>query len=100
MDLYIQFFSGENILGYKSPWDQRLSGFFNQELKATAPEKWKLIQLRSQMYQGDLSKFYLEEIKINKMTKNLPKIKKYLLNIKIVKTIFVKNKIINYIINE
>ncbi|MFT6502286.1 MAG: hypothetical protein ACJASQ_002412 [Crocinitomicaceae bacterium] len=39
---------------------------FNQELKATAPEKWKLIQLRSQMYQGDLSKFYLEEIKINK----------------------------------
>ncbi len=40
------------------------------------------------------------EIKINKMTKNLPKIKKYLLNKKIVKTIFVKNKIINYIINE
>lgn len=33
IDLYIQFFFGENILGYKSPWDQRLSGFFNQELK-------------------------------------------------------------------
>ena len=39
---------------------------FNQELKATDPGKWKLIQLRSQMYQGDLSKFYLEEIKIKK----------------------------------
>ena len=33
IDLYIQFFLGENILGYKSPWDQRLSGFFDQELK-------------------------------------------------------------------
>jgi hypothetical protein len=42
------------------------SEIFNQELKVIAPEKWKLIQLRSQMYQGDLSKFYLEEIKINK----------------------------------
>lgn len=33
IDLYIQFFFGKNILGYESPWDQRLSGFFNQELK-------------------------------------------------------------------
>ena len=33
IDLYIQFFFGQNILGFKSPWDQRLSGFFNQELK-------------------------------------------------------------------
>jgi O-antigen ligase len=33
LDLYIQFFFGENILGYKSPWSQRLSGFFDQELK-------------------------------------------------------------------
>ena len=33
IDLYIQFFFGANILGFKSPWDERLSGFFNQELK-------------------------------------------------------------------
>ncbi len=33
IDLYIQFFLGENILGFKSPWSSRLSGFFNQELK-------------------------------------------------------------------
>ena len=33
IDLYIQFFFGANILGYQSPWDERLSGFFNQELK-------------------------------------------------------------------
>ena len=33
VDLYIQYFLGANILGFKSPWDERLSGFFNQELK-------------------------------------------------------------------
>ena len=33
IDLYIQFFFGQNLLGFKSPWDQRLSGFFDQELK-------------------------------------------------------------------
>lgn len=33
LDLYVQFFFGQNILGFKSPWDSRLSGFFNQELK-------------------------------------------------------------------
>ena len=33
IDLYIQFFFGENMLGYKSPWGERLSGFFNQELQ-------------------------------------------------------------------
>ena len=32
-DLYIQYFFGENLLGFKSPWDARLSGFFNEELK-------------------------------------------------------------------
>ena len=34
IDLYIQFFFGENVFGFKSPNPQRLSGFFNQELKA------------------------------------------------------------------
>ena len=33
LDLYLQFFLGQNILGFKSPWDARLSGFFNEELK-------------------------------------------------------------------
>ena len=27
IDLYIQFFLGQNILGFKSPWSERLSGF-------------------------------------------------------------------------
>ena len=40
------------------------------------------------------------EIEINEMTKSSPKINKYLLNKKITKTIFIKNKIINYIITE
>ena len=26
-------FFGQNLLGFKSPWDARLSGFFDQELK-------------------------------------------------------------------
>ncbi len=33
IDLYIQFFFGQNLLGFKSPWNERLSGFFDQELK-------------------------------------------------------------------
>ena len=33
IDLYVQFFFGQNLLGFKSPWDARLSGFFDQELK-------------------------------------------------------------------
>ena len=33
IDLYVQFFFGQNLLGFKSPWHARLSGFFNQELK-------------------------------------------------------------------
>jgi len=33
LDLYIQFFFGQNLLGFKSPWNMRLSGFFDQELK-------------------------------------------------------------------
>ncbi len=33
VDLYVQFFFGQNLLGFESPWSQRLSGFFDQELK-------------------------------------------------------------------
>ena len=33
IDLYIQFFWGKNLLGFESPWQERLSGFFNKELK-------------------------------------------------------------------
>ena len=33
IDLYVQFFFGQNLIGFKSPWNARLSGFFDQELK-------------------------------------------------------------------
>ena len=33
IDLYVQFYFGQNLLGFKSPWKLRLSGFFDQELK-------------------------------------------------------------------
>ncbi len=42
----------------------------------------------------------LSENEVNKMTKNSAKTNKYLINKKIIKTIFIKNKIINYIISE
>ena len=42
----------------------------------------------------------LDEKEVEKATKKLPKINKYILNKKILKTIFVKNKIINYIIGN
>ena len=42
----------------------------------------------------------LTEIEVNKLIKNSAKSNKYLANTKIVKTIFVKNKIINYILNS
>ena len=41
----------------------------------------------------------LTEVEVNKLIKNSPKANKYLANTKIIKTIFVKNKIINYILN-
>lgn len=37
---------------------------FKQELKTAYPNKWDLVRLRSELYQSDLSKFYLEEINI------------------------------------
>ena len=40
----------------------------------------------------------LTEIELNKLIKNFPKANKHLVNKKVVKTIFVKNKIINYIV--
>jgi O-antigen ligase len=33
IDLYVQFYLGQNLLGFVSPWKERLSGFFDQELK-------------------------------------------------------------------
>ena len=42
----------------------------------------------------------LSENEVNKMTKNSAKTNKYLINKNIIKTIFIKNKIINYIISE
>jgi hypothetical protein len=39
---------------------------FNEELKTAFPDKWNLVRLRSEIYQSDLAKFYLEEINIKK----------------------------------
>ena len=59
MDLYIQFFSGENILGYKSPWDQRLSGFFNQELKVAHLLTGFFLPAFSYFFQKNPKNFFL-----------------------------------------
>lgn len=42
------------------------SEVYKSELKNTDPEKWKLTQLRSQLYSGDLAKFYIEELELKK----------------------------------
>lgn len=34
---------------------------YKQELKINHPDEWRLVQLRASEYQGDLSKFYIEE---------------------------------------
>lgn len=39
---------------------------FKEELKASYPDTWSLVRLRSEMYQSDLAKFYLEEANIKK----------------------------------
>ena len=42
----------------------------------------------------------LTEKDINKLVTSISKAKKYLVDSKIIKTIFVKNKILNYIVNK
>lgn len=37
---------------------------YKQELQEKYPAQWELVKLRSDMFQGDLSKFYLEEIRM------------------------------------
>ena len=39
---------------------------YKQELEQNHPDKWQLVNLRSSQYQGDLSKYYLEEINVRK----------------------------------
>jgi hypothetical protein len=39
---------------------------FKSEMKELYPDQWKLIQLRSSSYSGDLAKFYLEENELKK----------------------------------
>lgn len=39
---------------------------YKQELKANYPDEWKLVELRAAAFQGDLSKYYLEEINVRK----------------------------------
>ena len=39
---------------------------YKQELKANHPDEWKLVELRAAAFQGDLSKYYLEEINVRK----------------------------------
>lgn len=37
---------------------------YRQELKTNHPDEWRLVELRASEYEGDLSKYYLEEIYI------------------------------------
>lgn len=40
---------------------------YKQELQGKYPKEWKLVQLRSDAYSGDLAQYHLEEIRVRKM---------------------------------
>lgn len=39
---------------------------YRQELKTKYPKEWKLVELRSNAYSGDLAQYYLEELRVRK----------------------------------
>mgnify|MGYP001168245945 FL=1 len=59
IDLYIQFFLGQNLLGFKSPWNERLSGFFNQELKVAHLLIGFFLPSFAYFFQKNTKNFYL-----------------------------------------
>ncbi len=59
IDLYIQFFFGQNMLGFKSPWNERLSGFFNQELKVAHLLIGFFLPSFAYFFQKNTKNFYL-----------------------------------------
>jgi len=57
----------DSIADYKMFVDEWIeSEVFKAELKELDPDKSKLIQLRAQLYSGDLAQFYIEEIELKK----------------------------------
>lgn len=42
------------------------SELYRRELQEKYPNEWRLVELRSESYSGDLSKYYLEEIRVRK----------------------------------
>ncbi len=44
---------------------------YKKELQENHPKDWKLVQLRSNAYAGDLAQYYLEEIQVRKMLDTL-----------------------------
>lgn len=44
---------------------------YKQELSTNHPNQWKLVQLRASEFQGDLAKYYLEEIRMRQLLDTL-----------------------------
>ena len=59
IDLYVQFFFGQNLLGFKSPWHARLSGFFDQELKVAHLLIGFFLPSFAYFYQKNMKNLYL-----------------------------------------
>ena len=59
-----------------------------------------VIQVNGKMRDVLSIKRNLEEIEVNNLVKNSLKANKYIVNKKIIRTIFIKNKIINYIVKN
>jgi hypothetical protein len=74
---------------------------FKEELKKNHPDDWDLVRLRGESYQGELAKFYLEEIHIKSSLDTIVKMKEiedyyeshkdeFVLNDYIVKALYLK----------
>ncbi len=61
----MQFDDKEDLRAFVTRWCE--FEVYKQELSENHPDQWKLVELRSSEYQGDLSKYYLEEIRVRQL---------------------------------
>ncbi|XOV67747.1 MAG: hypothetical protein ACFHU9_00985 [Fluviicola sp.] len=60
----LDFENKEQLKTFVSEWCN--SEVYKQELKNKYPNKWKLVNLRADVYSGDLAQYYLEEVHVRK----------------------------------
>ncbi|MCR9173638.1 MAG: hypothetical protein NXI10_14140 [bacterium] len=61
----LDFNNKEELKAFVAEWCNE--EVYRQELQEKHPKEWKLVQLRSESYSGDLAQYYLEEIHVRKL---------------------------------